>query len=626
MPSFPAIHLALSLRDFRRTWPQLVLIHLLSVTLIVVAITPLVTGLIKLFLIIADEGVLTDADIAVFLLHPIGLLALVVVGSIFLGVFFVQQGALMVIGYGAVEDRRVTWHDAVRYVAVHARSLTQLGLVALVRLVFVATPFIAVIGGIYLVFLGEYDINYYLAHMTSDMVWALVLGAIVAAAFVMVVLRLLAGWLLALPLTLFENVGGREALRESVRRSRDYAWGITLWLAVWLAILWVVSGAVTLLVSVLGSLLVPTVSGDNFPAIAVGLAFTLLLAALANLAVNIFIGSVFPFALVRLYRSFGAAGQLVPPPSERGSLGDRPSFQIPGMGILWAAGAVLVAVNIAGYLAFLNISADDEVIVIAHRGASGAAPENTLAAIEEAIQQSSDWIEIDVQENAEGLVIVAHDSDFMKVARNRLKVWNATSEELRHIDIGSWFAPEFSGERTPTLRQALELAHGRAGMLIELKYYDQDQQLESRVADVVESTGMTSNVMLMSLKRKGIEKFASLRPNWPHGLLSTASVGDLTRLKVDFLALNANSATQAMIRRAHQRGMKVYVWTVNDPIHMSVLISRGVDGIITDEPGLARRVLEVREGLSLFGRLVVWIAGETGLLRVDEQASTEDDA
>ena len=121
-----------------------------------------------------------------------------------------------------------------------------------------------------------------------------------------------------------------------------------------------------------------------------------------------------------------------------------------------------------GYAASLNLDAEDEVVVIAHRGASKAAPENTLAAFKAAIAQSTDWVELDVQENADGVVIVAHDSDFMRFARNRLKVWNATTEELRHIDIGSWFAPEFSDERTPTLRHALELARGRAGVVIEL--------------------------------------------------------------------------------------------------------------------------------------------------------------
>ena len=81
-----------------------------------------------------------------------------------------------------------------------------------------------------------------------------------------------------------------------------------------------------------------------------------------------------------------------------------------------------------------------------------------------------------------------------------------------------------------------------------------------------------------------------------------------------------------MIKRAHKQGMKVYVWTINDPIQMSVMISRGVDGIITDEPALARQVMELRKQLSPFGSLVVWIAGETGLLYVADKYSTEEDA
>ena len=72
--------------------------------------------------------------------------------------------------------------------------------------------------------------------------------------------------------------------------------------------------------------------------------------------------------------------------------------------------------------------------------------------------------------------------------------------------------------------------------------------------------------------------------------------------------------------------MKVYVWTIDDPVQMSVMMSRGVDGIITDEPALARQVMELRKDLSPFGRLIVWIAGETGLLRGADMVSTEDDA
>ena len=201
-----------------------------------------------------------------------------------------------------------------------------------------------------------------------------------------------------------------------------------------------------------------------------------------------------------------------------------------------------------------------------------------------------------------------------------------SNEELRDLDIGSWFGPEFSDQRVATLRGALELARDRAGVVIELKYYGHARELEARVVEVVEQTRMESQVQIMSLKLPGLRKSSGLRPEWPHGLLNSASVGDLTRLEVDFLALNAKAASRAMIRRAHKRGMRVYVWTVNEPVQMSVMMSRGADGIITDEPALARQVMEIRDQLTPIGRLILWIAGESGMLRGVHEASLEDDA
>jgi len=624
--SIPSIGFLGSLRDFRRTWPQLVLIDLLARGLGIVAISPFVAGLVKLFLLRTEDGVLTDADIAVFLLHPLGLLAALVVGSISLTLLFAKQGAAMVIGYGALNDRRVTWLDAVRYVARRVRPLVVLGGVVIVRGSLVAAPFLAAIGGVYLRFLGEYDINYYLAYRTPEFRQALALAAIAAAGLALVLLYLFARWILALPLVLFEGMGGRAALRESTRRTRGFVGGIMLWVAAWLALLWVVSSVALLLIGQLGRLLLPDTGSTNYALMLGGIALTLLSMGLANLAVAVFGASFFPLALVRLHCTLGGSGGLAPEEGIREPLREWASFRIPGKGLLLAGCVGVVGVSIAAWFAIEHLDAEDEVTVIAHRGASVAAPENTLAAFRESITQSTDWIELDVQENADGEVIVAHDSDFMKVAGNPLKVWDATNDQLRRIDIGSWFAPEFSSERPPTLRRALELARGQAGVVIELKYYGHDERLESRVVEIIEATEMVPNVKLMSLDRKGLATFAALRPNWPRGLLNTASVGNLTRLDVDFLALNAAAATSMMIRRAHGQGMEVYVWTVNDPVRMSVMMSRGVDGIITDEPRLARRVLEFRENLTPLGRLAVWIAGETGLLQTDEGASDKTDA
>jgi glycerophosphoryl diester phosphodiesterase len=247
-----------------------------------------------------------------------------------------------------------------------------------------------------------------------------------------------------------------------------------------------------------------------------------------------------------------------------------------------------------------------------------------MAAFERAIADGADWIELDVQENADGQVVVHHDSDFMKQAGVPLKVWDATAEELSDLDVGSWFAPEFAQERVPTLHEALELARGKVGVFIELKYYGHDEQLESRVVRTVEAEGMDSSVVIMSLKYAGVRKTAAIRPDWTYGLLTSVNVGDPTRLDVDFLAVNSSAATVDLVRRVHARGMKLYAWTVNDPVRMSVMLSRGVDGVITDDPALARAVVEFREDLTPVGRLLVWLAGEAGLFRSWEPPPRSD--
>jgi glycerophosphoryl diester phosphodiesterase len=204
-------------------------------------------------------------------------------------------------------------------------------------------------------------------------------------------------------------------------------------------------------------------------------------------------------------------------------------------------------------------------------------------------------------------VVVAHDSDFMKLAGVDLKIWDATMADLAEIDIGTWFDSSYSGERTPTLRQALEAVKGRGKVMIELKYYGHDVDLESRVVDIVEEIDMASDVSVMSLKYDGVRKMQAIRPDWRYGVLAATAIGDLAALEADFLAVNTGQASLQLIRRAHKKGKKIYVWTVDDALTMSRMISMGVDGLITNEPALARRVMEARNRLATYERLALWL-------------------
>ena len=270
--------------------------------------------------------------------------------------------------------------------------------------------------------------------------------------------------------------------------------------------------------------------------------------------------------------------------------------------------AALLLIAEMGYLMLMlrNVDMDSEVLIIAHRGAAGAAPENTMASIQRAIADGTDWVEIDVQETRDGQVIVVHDSDFMKLAGNPMKVWEGDLTQARQIDIGSWFDPAFSDQRVPTLAQVLQvIAQSDARLVIELKYYGHDEQLEQRVVDIVEAADMADRVAVMSLKLEGVQKIQALRPKWHAGLLAVTALGDITRLNVDFLAVNQGKANATFIRRAHNAGKSVFVWTVNDALSLSHWMSMGVDGIITDEPALARDILAQRAKLSAPERLLL---------------------
>ena len=222
-----------------------------------------------------------------------------------------------------------------------------------------------------------------------------------------------------------------------------------------------------------------------------------------------------------------------------------------------------LSASLIGIYAINALKLEDRVEVMAHRGASKVAPANSLAAFRKAIDAGSDWVEIDVQETIDGEVVVIHDSDLMKLARNKIKIWNATLAELQAIDIGSQFAPEFSAERVPTRGEVLTLCRFKIGVIIELKYYGHDQQSEQRVVDIVEQHGVAKAVMVMSLKPEGVKKLKAIRPEWKCGVLLSVSLGNIQNFNADFLAVNAKFASRSFVNRAHKARIQVFAWTVD---------------------------------------------------------------
>jgi len=593
------------IRSFRWCWKSLAWADIVFKIITFVLLAPLVGLLFRLFVALSGRTVLADVDLACFFLHPIGWSCFVVVAVAALGILALEQSALMSIASAAHEGRPFNPRQALHFSFQKARSVLCLTGRMVGRLQLIAAPFLAVGGGLYVALLTEHDINYYLVKK-PPVFWvaASAIGCVLAA-MIAVLARSIIVWSLALPLVLFEDVPARDALRRSSERTMGGRKKLGLWFVAWFVASFLVSSLGAGLVAWLGRLVIPLASGSLWM-LCLTVGAVLLSWAVVHFVITLLSTTTFAVLLVNLYLSNGRSEAFALSELEYG----RSSlvFGLSRPRVVTLSACTLLASALIGFVAIHSIDLEDHTQVTAHRGASGKAPENTLAAVRQAIDDKADWVEIDVQECKDGVVIVAHDRDLKKVSGADLEIRDVTADELRLIDIGSYFDPKFKDERVPTLAEVLQTCKGKVKVNIELKYYGHDENLEQRVIDLVESHGMESDVVFMSLKADGIHKVKKLRPTWTVGLLSAVAAGDLTRAEADFLAVSVRLATASFIRSAHRRGKGVYVWTVNDKATMSIMMGRGVDGIITDHPALARAVLAERAELSPVERLLVELA------------------
>lgn len=608
--------------DFRSCWKPLVLTDIAFKLMAFIVLTPVAALLFRLLIALSGSEILSDLDILMFLVRPAGWIAFIFAAAIWLGIVAFEQAALIGIVCAQAANRRLGILGALRFAAGNAWSVIQVTARIAAWTLLASVPFLAVAATVYFTLLTKYDINYYLKEKPPAFGVAIGVGLMLAAGFAVTIFRLFTGWYFALPVVLFERVPPSQALRRSENRSHGHRLTLLYWMVGWILGTFLLSAVASGVVAA-GGRLVTSLLTDSFHLLTIATGAVLLLWAVVMAGVNLLSTTTFAVMLFGLYRQLGGDGNVKT--SQLGRLVKRSADDRLGITptrLAVATGVGFAVAFVVGTLAVRNVRMEDRVEIMAHRGASDAAPENTMAAIRGAIEDGADWVEIDVQETADGNVVVFHDSDFMKVAGADMKIWDATTEDLKDIDIGGWFAPEFSDQRVPTLAEVLDECNGKIGVNIELKYYGHDQQLEERVVDIVESRGMASEVILMSLKMEGVRKMKALRPDWHVGLLMSVAAGNLNKIKADFVAVNASFATPAFVRSVHRAQKEIYVWTVNDASSMSRMISRGVDGLITDKPRLARQVLERRAQMSVLQRLLLELAEVIGA--VPERDETEE--
>jgi len=238
-------------------------------------------------------------------------------------------------------------------------------------------------------------------------------------------------------------------------------------------------------------------------------------------------------------------------------------------------------------------------LVLAHRGASLSAPENTLTAFELALAQGAHGIELDAKLSADGEVVVIHDVSVERTTNGLGKVSHLTLTALRELDAGSFFSDQFQGEKIPTLVEVFETIGKRAVINVELTNYQSPRDgLADRVCELVQRFGLQENVLFSSFLPSNLKRTRSLLPDTPCGLLALGGwLGWWARSFgfnfSDYQALHPglDDTTPQQVARVHRLKRRIHVWTVNDADDMRRLLGWGVDGVITDDPKLAMDVL-----------------------------------
>ncbi len=572
-----------------RNLRPLLLYHLFFVLLAFVFLLPTGTWLSTLLLSRSGLPMVSPEEMLNFLASPAGVGWVFSAGILYLLFLFIHHSGMILIAFH--EDREVyglatnaLWRVGRKTPGLLLLASLQVGTHLLISL-----PFLLVMVALWLFLLAQYDLYYLLSRYPPDFLLFLGICSVIGAAMLFCNGYLYLRWVLALPVLLLEKFTPLEALRKSSRITEGYRARIAvLVLSTALAVI-LVPGLLLAAFETLGGLALGWLP-ENFSILIPAVLFFLSIYIALIVLGGFFSVAVNSLLIERLYRNTLAAHpvqETIPPPKRTGILAW-------GTEIL----LLLIALLQAGIVLPSFFDFQDEVYITAHRGSSMKAPENTIPAIEQAILDGADYVEIDVRQTKDGVPVLLHDRDLRRIAGIPQPIWEMTLEEVRQIDAGGWFDPEYSEVGIPTLQEAIDTLRGRAKLYLEIKSHPRTPNLTASVVEMIRRKEMVEDTILAALEQEVLAEAKRLEPDLRTSLIIHTPLGTPDFRLLDALALRAAITDEASVRQARRDEYELHVWTVNDRREMSRFIDMGVDNIITDRPDVLADLLEERAELS----------------------------
>jgi len=256
----------------------------------------------------------------------------------------------------------------------------------------------------------------------------------------------------------------------------------------------------------------------------------------------------------------------------------------------------LILILIIGNITFFCIkyysARYSNIIITAHRGDSGKAPENTIPAIQQAIAAGEDCVEIDVRQTKDKVLVLLHDASLMRTTDVPGNVWDYNYEELQKLDAGKWFNEEYMDTKVPTLQQALRFSKGKVKLNIEIKDCADYKEIAEQVMYSIEEYGMEEECVISSTNYACLEEIERLNESILTGIILDDGLENPNEYAaIDFFSINFSKVLQGTIDQIHDLGKEIHVWTIDDKETLLKAEKMKVDNIITNNPLLAEAVI-----------------------------------
>lgn len=234
--------------------------------------------------------------------------------------------------------------------------------------------------------------------------------------------------------------------------------------------------------------------------------------------------------------------------------------------------------------------------VIGHRGASGHAPENTLAAFERAVELGAGFIETDLHLTRDARFVAIHDRTLERTTNGQGAVRDFTLAQLRNLEAGLWYDRKYMGERIPTIEEILSFARNHDIVVyLELKY-EAAWGMHHALVGALRNPEDAARTVVISFDPGTLADLRKLDATIMTGVLVDEARADLVKASVDAgarqLCPRSTLVTSALVEEAHRSDLHIATWTVNDPEEMRAVIAAGVDGVMTDFPDRLRSVID----------------------------------